>query len=539
MDNGRSPEHVAGNTEIVNGRYQISVDAGKLYLAVYPPQGNGTPVSQQAILGDIADRQAEHVDQAAVERTIREASGEPVTVAEMKSAAEPEIDIHISKDKMEASLDIKMVPGCRPVTFEEVMERIKKMEISYGIDPEALHQAVEKPTSKVICAKGIKPVDGDNGVIKYYVDLENKGRPVEGEDGKMDYKNLNLFTVVRQDDILAEKFLPTAGTPGYDVFGNEVPAKPGKDVLLPVGKNVQVVDTNKIAAAITGQLLVVNNKLSVVPLIEVKGDVDLSTGNIEFMGAVIIHGSVQTGFTVKAEGNVDINGNVSGGIVEGKNVNVRQGIQGMSRGYVKATENVTAKFVENAVVSAGQDVLINDVVLNSRISAGKRVIVEGKRGLIVGGQVCAGEEIRAKVAGNNLSTNTDLEVGVNPQLRDEFQHLRKEIKKLENDLEQAQKALNILRSMDQSTLTPEKHAMLLKLTKAQFHLIGQVETMRNRIAEIELAFEEMRYGKIRVADAVYSGVKITVGTLVRPIRDMVKFSSFYAEDGEVKVGSYK
>jgi uncharacterized protein (DUF342 family) len=81
--------------------------------------------------------------------------------------------------------------------------------------------------------------------------------------------------------------------------------------------------------------------------------------------------------------------------------------------------------------------------------------------------------------------------------------------------------------------------MLLKLTKAQFHLIGQTETMRNRIAQIELALEEMRYGRIKVADTVYPGVKLVVGTLVKPVRDSIKFANFYAEDGEIKTGSYK
>ncbi len=48
----------------------------------------------------------------------------------------------------------------------------------------------------------------------------------------------------------------------------------------------------------------------------------------------------------------------------------------------------------------------------------------------------------------------------------------------------------MLRSLDQRTMPDGKKEMLLKLTKAQFQLAGQLETMRNRIIEIELAFEE-------------------------------------------------
>jgi len=211
----------------------------------------------------------------------------------------------------------------------------------------------------------------------------------------------------------------------------------------------------------------------------------------------------------------------------------------MNKGYIKATETVVAKYIENATVSAGKDVIVSDVILHSKVSAGKKVVVEERRGLIAGGQISAGEEIRAKIIGTQSATSTDIEVGVNPALREEYQTARKEIKKLEFDLEQAQKALNILRAMNQSTMPPDKREMLLKLTKAQFHLIGQTETLRNRLAEIEIALEEMRYGHIKVADTVHPGVKLVVGTLVKPIRDEVKFAKFYAEDGEIKTGSFK
>ena len=180
-----------------------------------------------------------------------------------------------------------------------------------------------------------------------------------------------------------------------------------------------------------------------------------------------------------------------------------------------------------------------EVVLHSRLSAGKKVIVEGRRGLIAGGNIMAGEEIRAKLIGTQMATSTELEVGVNPQLREEYQNIKREIKKVEVSLEQTQKALSILRAMDQSSMPQDKREMLLKLTKAQFHLVGQVETMRNRMTDIELAFEEMKYGRIKAAEVIYPGVKLVIGTLVKPIREPMKFVSLYAEDGEIRIGTYK
>lgn len=468
--------------------------------------------------------------------------GQPVKVADTPVTAptvEADIRVLVARDRMEASLQITLPPGSRPLEMDELLEKIKKDGVVFGLNYEHIKKAYDCPGFRLVCARGQSPINGENAYIKYHVNIDNNGRPSEMVDGSVDFKNLNLFTMVQEGDLLAEKVPATLSIPGIDVLGNEISGKSGKDIPIPVGKNVQVVNGNTLIAMIAGQLLIANNKINVVPVIEIKEDIDVSTGNIEFMGDVIVHGSVQPGFSVKADGNVEIFGTISGGTVEGKNVIIKMGIQGMHRGYVKAKENVVAKFIENATVHAGIDIMVSDVVLHSRISASKKVLVEGQRGMIVGGTVMAGEEIRAKVVGTHMATVTALEVGVNPMLREEYQHVCVEIKKVDINLEKTKKALSILKSMDQSTMTPDKREMLLKLTKAQFHLAGQGETMRSRMKVIQSEFEEMRDGRIRVADVIYPGVKVVVGILVKPIGEILKFTSLYAEDGEIKIGTFK
>lgn len=534
-----SEEQVQANSP-VNGAYEISIGEDGVQLTVKPPQDGGEPVSEATIVNDLKARGVNDFSYSAVMKAVKEATGTAVKIAEKSSVeqVEPEIDIIVDRDRMEASLQITMPKNSRPITVEDVRDKIHETGIVHGLDQEAIQKAFDRPGTRVICAKGDAAVDGKDAHIEYTYDLTKKGRPVQLEDGRVDFKDLNLYTVVSIGDVLAEKIPATAGTPGTDVLGQPVFGRAGKDIMLPAGKNVTVND-NKVIAAIAGQMQIINNKIHVLPVIEIKGDVDLSTGNIEFVGNVVVRGSVQTGFSVKADGNVEINGSVSGGTVEGKNVLIRMGIQGMQRGYVKAKENVATKFIENATVMADGDVMVTDTILHSRVSAGKRVIVEGKRGFIAGGHVMAAEEIRAKVVGTHLAVATDLEVGINPEIRDEYQNLKKELKKAESTLDQAQKAVNVLRSVNQCDLSPEKRDMLLRLTKSQFNLTGQVEHMRKRVMEIELMFEEIRYGRIRVADVVYPGVKIIIGTLVRPTRENAKYVSYYLEDGEIKAGSFR
>jgi uncharacterized protein (DUF342 family) len=540
MSDAENPTNVSEESSVsVDGSFQIDQQDDGVFLTVKPAQGDGMPVREPLVMEELKQRDIQDYDFSAIIRVVKDASGAPVKIAEKSApAAEPEIQVLVDRDRMSASLQIIKPKGSRPLAFDEVLEKIHSAGVVQGIDMDAVKRAYDRPGTPVTCAHGDAPVNGTDATIKHAFDMNNKGRPVELEDGRVDFKDLNLFTVVAEGDLLAEKLPPTQGNPGVDVLGQPIFPKPGKDIPLPLGKNVYA-DENKIRASIAGQLQLQNNKIHVSPVIEIKGDVDLSTGNVEFVGNVVVRGSVQTGFTVKADGNVEIYGSVSGGTVEGANIVIRMGIQGMQRGYVKAKENVTTKFIENATVSAEGDVMVNDVILHSSVSAGKRVIVEGRRGFIAGGHVIAAEEIRAKTVGTHLAVATDLEVGVNPAIRSEYTELRKEIKKNEITLDQAQKALNVLKGVNPADLPPDKREMMLKLTKAQFHLAGQVEAMRRRITEIELLFEEMRYGRIRVAEMVYPGVKIVIGTLVKPIRETLKFASFYAEEGEIKIGAFR
>lgn len=521
--------------------FEITLADDGYYLTVCAPTDGRPAVKETDVLVDLRDRHIKDLNNAIVIRTIREAAGIRVKIAPPpEPEVEPQISVLVSRDRMEASLQIDIPKkNCRKFLLDEVHDKIRQAGVTFGIDEVQVEQAYQRPGVRFTIARGQPPIDGKDAYIKYYVDIESKVRPVEREDGSVDFKNLNLFTTVTTGQLLAEKIPPTPGTPGTDVTNQSAFAKPGKDIPLPLGKNVSAADQKIVTASMAGQLVFANNKLNIFPVIEVKEDVDLSTGNIEFTGNIIVRGSVQNGFTVKAEGNVEVMGTVSGGTVEGKNIVIRMGIQGMNNGYVKAQENVSAKFIENATVSAGGDIMVSDVILHSQVSAGKNVIVEGRRGQITGGKVMAGESIRAKTAGTHRAPSTDLEVGVNPMLREEYLNLRKDIKKVEFTYDQTLKGLNILRSMDQRTMPNEKKEMLLKLTKAQFQLAGQVENMRNRMMEIELLFEEMKHGRIRISDIVYPGVKIVIGSLVKPVRENTRFVSFYAEDGEIKTAPFK
>lgn len=521
-------------------RYDVTVEPTGVFLTVYPVREGEQRIDPQVIYADLIAQDLHTVQKDAVTRATVSPTGSPVLVGDYPGPEQPEIVVEIAKNKMEASMEI--IPsrkGTRPA-LNDIKVALAAKGVVFGLDESQIEIALDHPKKPVVVARGKAPEDGVNAKIQHAIDFSKAGKPKEELDGRVNFHDLNLVYNVRAEDVIAEKIPKTDGVPGSTVTGEALPAKPGKDIPSPAGKNTYVDEEGMIRASIDGQMQIVNGKMTISPVFEVKEDVDVSTGSITFVGSVVVRGSVQMGFSIKAEGDIEINGTASGATLEGNNILVKNGIQGMQRGYIRAKGNVTTKYIENATVTAQDTVNVAEAILHSNVSAGKKVVVQGKRAVIVGGTVRAGEEILSRFVGSHLATPTVLEVGVNPELRDDLNKVKKEVKDVQFQLDQAQKAVQLLKNMEANgTITPEKREMLLKVTKSYYNLAGQHETMRTRIQEIENQIDDLRNGKIKVAEIVHPGVKIVVGAAMLPVRDAINFATFYEEDGDVKTGSYK
>ena len=144
------------------------------------------------------------------------------------SVCEPEIRIRVTSNKLQAFLTVYFPDNCRRPTLADLYQRLEADGVCFGLDETALTHALQRPGVDFLFARGIPPQSGENASIHYAFCLENRGRPAELEDGRVDFKCLNLFTVVRANDVLARKKPPTPGIPGMDVYGDPIPPLPGK-----------------------------------------------------------------------------------------------------------------------------------------------------------------------------------------------------------------------------------------------------------------------------------------------------------------------
>jgi hypothetical protein len=451
------------------------------------------------------------------------------------------ITVSTSQDKLSAYLTFNHPEENITVDALQLEDLLKSSHIIHGIDYEVLEQIAKDPkayySQKVVVAKGDPPVDGKDGYITYLFDLEQgTKKPVELEDGKVNYKEITSINNVRKGQLIAQRVLATEGTQGRAVTGEALFPKPGKEARFIIGKNV-VADQEQLNlyAAIDGVVTrTERDKLNVFPVYEVNGDVDYAIGNIDFVGNVVIRGSVLNGFKIKAGGDIRVTGGVEGAELEAEgSIEISAGILGHNKGIVKAGRNVNSSFIQDATVEAAEDIIVSQSIMHSHIRAGKNVICQGTKGLIVGGIVQAGEKVACRTIGNSMSTTTVIEVGVLPELRNELQQLRSQLKNINENLEKTEKALSLLDQMAaHGQLGPDKIAMRIKLNHTKKQVLNEQIVIRNRILEIEKSLEDAENARVE-ASMVYGGAKIVIGRYTKFVKDPAHHVVYKLSEGDI------
>jgi uncharacterized protein (DUF342 family) len=331
---------------------------------------------------------------------------------------------------------------------------------------------------------------------------------------------------------------PTPGTPGKTVAGTDVPALDGKPVALPRGRNVSISeDGSKLIANISGQISYIDGKVSVFATHEVKADVDNSTGNISFIGNVAVRGNVLSGFTIEAGGNVEVMGVVEGAVIKaGGDIILRRGMQGMGKGILISGGDIIARYIENSNIEARNDIKA-EAIMHSNVKCGNKLELSGRKGLLVGGTCKVGKEIVAKVIGSHLATVTDIEVGVDPTVRERFKAVKDEIIQIETDLRKAEQAITILKKMELAgTLTPEKKEMLAKSMRTKVYFSSRLVELKDEFTQLEAKLQQDAYGKIRCYNIIYPGTKVAIGSCMMYVKENLHYCTLYRDGADIRVG---
>jgi uncharacterized protein (DUF342 family) len=446
------------------------------------------------------------------------------------------IAFEVSQDAMEAFAWLLPTGGeAGYANASAVKERLIEAGICHGIDSDAIGRMLKEnsPGEKFLVAKGKAPVGERDGELKLLYLPNFSRKPKLLDNGKVDYKQMELIKQCQAGQELATRIMPSGGEDGMDVFGNAVPKKKGTlPPPFPSGRNVILAnDGMSLIAGLSGQVSYEGGRINVSQVLEIKGDVDQSTGSIDFIGSVKIYGGVMSGFSVKASGDVLVGGIVESAAIEsGRSVVIGCGIHGGGAGFVKAKGDVTAKFIERANITAGGSVTA-DSVLHSWVSCGADMILSGANGLLVGGKAIAARKVAAKNIGSTMSTATEIEVGQDPGLMEEYSKLSEQYQRYRAELGKCGRLApeSIENGMDE-----RKKVKLVKALQLKMSLMEKLEIVQAQLKEIlpELTKED---GVVEVSGAIRHGAKVMIGNAVMYVRSDLSRCFMVNEGGRVVI----
>lgn len=529
-----------------NAFFQVSHKADGTYLKLFPPMGDGKPLTIECVTGYFNEKRIMDYDLKLVNQEI----GILTELKEIKisetviPAANEYLSVMIAPDRMKA-VGRFYPPSTSGKLMEkqEILERLKKCGVHFGILEEKIDAYLK---NRVYCtnirlAEAKPPIQGKNAEIKYFFEVGTAPKPRISEDGSVDFHQLDNISKVNKGDVLAELIPADTGMSGKDVGGAEIKPYKVSNLVLRHGNNIHLSEDGLTMFSDTsGHVSLADDRVFVSNTYEVPADVGAATGDIEYDGNVLVRGNVITGFRVKATGDIIVEGVVEGAsLAAGGQIVLKRGIQGMGRGTLTAEGDIITKFIENSLVSSMANIT-TDAIMHSNVSAKGDIIVTGRRGLVTGGEIKSGNTIEVKTAGSTMGTVTVLEVGIDPTLLEKVKKLEKDIAGMTQEKEQAEQIVNIYkRKLAKGEKLPADKVKHLTIANTLFQTLDKKikEAMEENMA-LKEEMDHQQGGRIRVENKVFPGVKIIIANNVSYIRTETHHCQFVRDRADIKSMGY-
>lgn len=525
----------------MDAAFQLICDNKGARLKLIPATDGGAPID----IGTLVDYlNFSKIDFLVPEISKAAADLTEETVIELTDQATPavaeQVAISLTEDNM-ACVGRFLPPseGGGLVDYDDIIAAMKQAGVVYGYKEDAIRGFLNdrRYFTDIVLAEGKEPIQGQDAEIEYFFNTDLKARPTLKDDGSVDFFNLNIINHVSEGDLLARLTREVPGKYGQSVTGEKTKPRDVRKRVLRFGRNIRLSDDkNEIFATCDGHVTLVEGRVFVSNVMQVE-NVDPSTGNIEYEGNVQVNGNVATNFSIKARGNVEVRGVVEGAEIEaGGNITIARGMNGMSRGVLKAGGNVIAQFIENSTVEAAGYVEAGSI-MHSQVFAGTEVHVGGKRGFISGGKVAATTLVEAKILGSDMGTDTIVEIGISPTIKRRHKELEEIISNNNKTIGRAIPILEAARDKISSgvEMSPEQIDNIKGLAAIVREKKKEQHDNYNELEEIKALLADEKKASVVVKDTVYPGVKVAISDVSKIIKESVKYCRFVKERGDVKM----
>lgn len=421
----------------------------------------------------------------------------------------------------------------------EIVDTLKSKGVVYGIKENTILDNLCN-NRQILAAEGLKPVEGEDAVVKMYEMKETK--PEIKEDGNVDYYDLNLINKVEKGEWVGERNDPTPGVPGMSVRGTKINANPGRNVPLLYDRNsITEVYQNGVStlySARKGAVTYNGDTISISNHLEIEDGIDFKTGNVDFDGFLTVKGTVEDNFSIAAMEDIEILGDYGVGSVKEiesrkGSIYIKGGIAGKSRSVIKSKRDIYTKFVSDATIICEGSVHIGFYCLNSKIIA-KEVILDSMKGQIIGGEIQAEIKVISSIIGSAGEKRTLISVKGFDRMyyRDRLEFVVRESEEVKKELAKAKIKL--------ANMTGASGKISPEVWKSYEVASANYAELRDKLKELEIdKLNLVNYlrthgeGEVNILKRAFPGTIIEMRNNIKEITNPVIRTIFYLENNDI------
>jgi uncharacterized protein (DUF342 family) len=241
-------------------------------------------------------------------------------------------------------------------------------------------------------------------------------------------------------------------------------------------------------------------------------------------------------------GDLKVNGAVGACTLEaGGNIVVGSGIIGRDAAVVRAGKSIWAKFVQNTTLEALENVIVSDGIVNCKVVAYKKIVLQGKHAVIAGGHLFAGEEVNSRTIGTTSEVLTKVETGYDIKKKLRLDELQAQQLGLIKELEAIDLNIKTLTTMKKvQGLSEDKEKTLAAQTETREKLSGQLTVISVELKELrDFLKNDPRVGKIAASDVAYPGTVVVVKDAMAELKTEVRAVTFIYKNGTIDRVKYE
>jgi len=451
-----------------------------------------------------------------------------------------ELSFSLDKGGCELSVSAKRLSEQAP-SAGDLKAALKPLKLRAPIPDKRYQQLAEalrnsELVEDMLLARGIAPREGQAGFIVPLVKAY-EGILTRNAAEYADFRFTKHFDNIKPGIVVARVYPPKKGGAGFDVFGKRIAAADSPEAAFQIDNSIRTEEREGYTALIAekaGYLEVLNSRYSIKDIL-VLDEINLRTGDIDFVGAVHVKGDVLSGASLRAKKDIEVGGTFEGVRLESTEggVSIQGGVRGPETRTISAAslgsaivaslgesrsctviaeKSVNATFVQRAHVYSKESIQIKSESRHAELSSDGPLVAEDA--VVVGGVVrtCSGGTIKS--VGSKSGTKTTLELCCDLESWSEFKTLAEELEQLThlNEMYMLYLGPYSEKDLDPAEFSARAAGSQLAEIKASYQLtkkrLGELEKM---IAEYQRAGPGCKPEGFEIRKRLFNGVQIIAG----------------------------